>query len=142
MARIDDGHQTLITIGAGSTAPYMWEKTVTPPGVEGGGENDITTMHNTTWRTRSPKQLKTLSPMSCRVTYDPQLYSKLAAAVNVNNEITITWPDGSTLKFWGWLDSFKAAELQEGAPGEADITIIPSNQNGSGGETAPVWTAA
>jgi len=53
MARIDDGFQTLVSF-ANYPDVLLWEKEVTPPGVDGGGANETTTMRNTAWRTRSP----------------------------------------------------------------------------------------
>ena len=138
--RIDDGFSTLVTIGVGSSAAFFWEKGVTPPGVEGGGENDTTTMHNTNWRTKSPKKLKTMSPMTLRVAYDPEIYDKIVNLINVNQQIVITWADGSKLTFWGWVDSFKPGEIVEGAQPEADCTIIPSNQDNSGNEVSPQYS--
>ena len=135
--RLDDGHQTLISFAANTNVKF-YEKTVTPPGVDGGGEVDTTTMENTTWRTRNPKALITLSNASLTVAYDPAVYPQIVALVNVNNLITITFPDGDTLAFWGWLNSFKPGDLAEGAQPTAEIEIIPSNQNSSGVETAPV----
>lgn len=135
--RLDDGHQTLITFAANGSVKFE-EKTVTPPGMDGGGEVDTTTMLNSTWRTRAPKALKTLSNASATVAYDPAVYPQIIALLNVNNLITITFPDGDTLAFWGWLNSFKPGELKEGEQPTAEIEIIPSNQNASGAETAPV----
>lgn len=137
MARIDDGFATLITFSENSAVSF-YEKTVTPPGVEGGGEVDTTTMRNTAWRTRSPKKLKTLSNGSITVAYDVAVFDEIVAMVNVNQLITVTFPDGETLSFWGWLDSFKPGEIQEGEQPTAEIEIIPSNQNSSGVEVAPV----
>jgi len=140
MARIDDGFATLISFSEDSSV-QMWEKEVTPPGISGGGENDTSTMRNTTWRTRSPKGLITLSESSITVAYDPAVYDEIIAMVNVNQQITITFPDNSTLVFWGWIDEFTPGANTEGEQPTADITIIPSNQNDSGVETAPVYSA-
>jgi len=137
MARIDDGHQTLIAFAADGTVEF-YEKTVTPPGIEGGEEIDTTTMLNETWRTRAPRSLST---SSCTVAYDPVIYDSILALVNVVNLITVTFPDGATLEFWGWLKSFKPNELREGEQPTAEIEIVPGNQNDSGAETAPVYTA-
>ena len=140
MARIDDGFATLISFAEDSDV-QMWEKEVTPPGVSGGGENDTSTMHNTAWRTRAPKGLITLSECSFSAAYDPAVYDEIVAMVNVNQLITITFPDASTVAFWGWLDEFTPGANVEGEQPTADVTIIPSNQNGSGVETAPVYSA-
>lgn len=140
MARIDDGFATLISFSEDSDV-QMWEKEVTPPGVSGGGENDTSTMRNTTWRTRSPKGLISLSEASFSAAYDPAVFDEIVAMVNVNQEITITFPDSSTLVFWGWIDEFTPGANTEGEQPTADVTIIPSNQDGSGTETAPVYSA-
>ncbi len=143
MSRIDDGHPTTITIGgAGSTlSAYLWEKSVTPPGISGGGEIDTTTMHNSIWRTRAPKSLKTLTNSTLTIAYDPALYDALVSLINVNVEMVITFPDSSTLTFWGWIDEWSPGECVEGAQATADITIICSNENDANVETAPVYSA-
>lgn len=139
MAALTDGYQTLIGFDADPTVLF-YEKTVTPPGVVGGGEIDTSTMQNSTWRTRNPKALITLSEASLTVAYDPATYPEIIALVNVNNLITVTFPDGATLAFWGWLDEFTPGEHVEGEQPTADITVIPSNHN-AGVETAPAYTA-
>ena len=139
MARLDDGFATLIEF-ADDSSVQMWEKEVTPPGVSGGGENDTSTMRNTTWRTKAPKGLISLAEASLSVAYDPAVYDEIIAMVNQNQLITITFPDSSTLAFWGWIDEFSPGALVEGEQPTADITIITSNQNDSGVETAPVYT--
>ena len=140
-ARLDDGYQTLLSFATDPTVLF-YEKSVTPPGVDGGGETDTTTMLNTTWRTRNPKALVTLSNASMTVAYDPACYPEIIALVNINNLITVTFPDGDTLAFWGWLNTFTPGENQEGEQPTAEIEIIPSNQNASQVETAPVHTPA
>jgi len=141
MAALQDGHQTLTSFAADPTVLF-YEKTVTPPGVDGGGEVDVSTMSNSIWRTRNPKALVSLSNASMTVAYDPACYPEIIALVNVNNLITVTFPDGDTLAFWGWLNTFTPSEHTEGEQPTAEIEIIPSNQNGSGVETAPVHTPA
>ena len=141
MARIDDGHSTTITFATADTV-LLWEKEVTPPGMEGGGANDTTTMLNSAWRTRAPKKLVTLTDAAMTVAYDPGFLDDVLTMVNVNQLVTITFPDGATWQFYGWLDSFIPNAAVEGEQPTAQCTIIPSNQNASGTETAPVYTAA
>ena len=137
MARLDDGFKTLITF-ANYPSVQLWEKEVTPPGVSGGGANDTTTMRNTAWRTRAPKKLKTLSDASGVYAYDPIAYNDLVNMVNENQQITVTFSDGQTLTFWGWLDEFTPQRSVEGEQPTAEVTIIPGNQNTDGAETGPV----
>lgn len=140
MARIDDGFATLVEFAEDSNVQF-WEKEVTPPGMDGGGENDTSTMRNTTWRTRAPKSLVTLTEGSMTAAYDPVVYDEILAMLNVNQQITITFPDDSTLVFWGWINEFTPNAAVEGEQPTAEVTIIPSNQNTSGVETPPVYTA-
>jgi hypothetical protein len=141
MARLDDGYQSLISFSADSNVS-LWEKEITPPGISGGGENDTTTMQNSVWRTKSPKGLITLSESSFTAAYDPNVYDEFIAMVNVNQQITVTFPNGDTLLFWGWIDEVSFGALVEGEQPTVDVTIIPSNQNAAGAETAPVLTEA
>ena len=134
----NDGFSTTIDFGQGAV---LTEKTSTPPGLSGGGEIDTTTMANTTFRTRSPKALKTLTEASITAAYDAAALSTLLALINVNTSITVTFPDTATLVFWGWLDEFIPGESVEGEQPTAECTIIPSNRNASNIETAPVYTA-
>lgn len=140
MAVINDGFQTLISFSANPTIKF-YEKEVTPPSLTGGGANDTTTMRNTTYRTKAPKKLKSLGEVSATCAYDPNVYPQIVAMANVNQLITITFPDNSTLAFWGWLDEFVPGSSKEGEQPTASVKVICSNQNASLVETAPVFTA-
>ena len=141
MARLDDGHSTTLTFAEG---PYtFYEKEVTPPGIDGGGPNNTTTMLNTVYRTKKPKKLKTLTNMSLTVAYDPIFYTDIIGDINVNQLITITFPDDSTLAVYGWIDKFTPATIVEGEQPTAEVVIECSNENNADppAETAPVYTA-
>jgi len=141
MSRIDDGFSTTVGFELSPTVKF-WEKQVTPPSITGGGSNDTTTMRNTTWRTLAPKQLKSLGQAKLSAAYDPAVYTDILSMIQVNQLITVTFPDGSTYSFYGWVDEFTPGAIAEGAQPTADVTIICSNQNESGEETAPVFTPA
>ncbi len=139
--RLDDGYQTLISFAEDPTVNF-WEKTVTPPGMDGGGPTNTTTMRNLALRTFEPKFLVTMTENSFVAAYDPEVYVSVLAMINVKQLITITFPDGSTVAFWGWLDKFIPNEHQEGEQPTANCSIQPSNTNDSGVETLPVYTPA
>jgi hypothetical protein len=142
MSFIDDGHPTTVTFSSSASAAlYFYEREVTPPGFSAGGENDTTTMRNSAWRTKAPKQLVTLTPLSATAKYDPAILDEILGMIGVNQQITVTFPDESTWVFWGWVDEFTPNALSEGAMGTANVTVIPSNQNDSQVETAPVYSA-
>ncbi len=137
--KLDDGYSTKIACAADSDISF-WERSVTPPGLDGGELIDTTTMHNTTYRTFSPRSLATMTPMTCSAAYDPDAYDEILAILNLNREWTVTFPDGSTLDFWGALIRFEPGELVEGTFPEATITIGPTNQDNDGAEQAAVMT--
>jgi hypothetical protein len=128
MARQTDGQGTLIEFASDPTVLFE-EVSVTPPSIEGGGEINITNHNNTTFRTKAPKTLVEVGPSSLTVQYDPATLPEILGLVNVNTLITLTFPDGSTWKFFGWLDSFTPGEQVDGEQPTAEITIIASMQN-------------
>lgn len=130
--RLDDGYRTLVTFASDPNIE-LWEVSVTPPGLDGGDEIDTTTMHNDTYRTRSPRSLKTLTEFSMTVAYDPSCYTALLALINVETTITVTFPDGSTLAFFGFLKAFQPDALEEGSPPRASVTVVPTNQDPTSG---------
>ena len=139
--RLDDGFRTLITLANAPTVK-IFEKEVTPPGVSAGGPIDTTTMRNTAWRTQAPRQLKSMTQISATVAYATNGYDAIKAQVGVNQLITVTWPDGATVAFYGWVDEFTPGAGTEGEQPTASLTIQPSMVNASGVETAPVFTEA
>lgn len=124
--RLDDGFSTLIAFAADPDIS-LWEKTVKPPGLDGGEAVQTSTMHNVTYRTTAPRQLKTLTPCTMTVAYDPQVYDQIISLINVETTITCHFADGSTLDFYGFLQNFEPGECAEGAQPEATCTITPTN---------------
>lgn len=140
MPNLIDGFKTVYTI-AGITAKFD-EISVQPPEMDSGGEIDQTSMRNTKWRTSAGKQLIKLGPMTAKVKYEPATYPQIQAILGVTKLITITWPDGATLAFYGFVDKFTPDELVEGTRPEASMTIIPTMQTAVVVETAPAYTSA
>ncbi len=122
----EDGFSTKVTFATNTTIGF-WEKTVTPPGLDGGDPVDQTTMHNVTYRTMSPRHLKTMTPFTLTAAWDPILYTDILALINVKTTVTVTFPDGSTLAFYGFLQKFEPGEFAEGTQPTASITVCPTN---------------
>jgi hypothetical protein len=139
--RFDDGYQTLLTFALNGAVEF-WEKTVTPPGFDGGGPVSTTTMRNTLLRTKSPKFLYEMTQISASVAWSGGAIDDVKAMINKNQLITVTFPDGSTLAFYGWLDKFNPGEHTEGEQPEAEVIIECSNQDENGVETEAVYTPA
>ena len=125
---LDDGFSTLIAFEDDTNIDF-WEKTVQPPGFDGGDEIDITTMHNITYRTFAPRSLVTLTEMSTTVAYDPDAWNQILSIINVVMSITVTFPDASTMDFFGFLKTFEPQDMEEGAQPEANITVQPTNRD-------------
>ena len=109
----------------------LWEKTVTPPGFDGGDPIDITTMWNTTVRTKAARGLYDTTDGSVTCAYDPEMYEAVRAMINVEQIITYTFADGSTESKYGFLKTFEPSELSEGSHPEATVTIVHTNRNPS-----------
>lgn len=135
-----DGYSTQIAFSQDSNICF-WEKTVTPPSVDGGDPIETTTMHNSTWRTLAPRSLKTLGEIALTAAYDPDLYDEAVAICNVEGSITVHFPDGSTLDFYGFLQSVEPQEHVEGDQPEANIVVVPTNWDPTNNvEAGPVMT--
>jgi len=138
--KLTDGYQTLIAF-ASAPGVNFWEKSVKPAGIDGGDAIDITTMHNTVFRTSAPRSLKTLTPLQVTVAYDPEVLDSILDLINVVQWITCHFPDGSTYDFVGFLKSIDPAALVEGTQPEATVVIVPTNEL-DGEEEAPIYTPA
>ena len=124
--KLKDGFSTLYTFSRKPNV-NLWEKTVTPPGVDGGDSIEQTTMFNTRWRTQAPRALLTLTESSFNAAYDPGVLTDIVEMINIEQTITARFPDGTTWAFFGYLKTFQPGENSEGAQPEASCTIVPTN---------------
>ena len=137
--KLKDGHGTLITFSL-DTDISMWEVGVTPPGMDGGDMIEQTTHHNTTYRTKAPQQLIDLTEGSIRVQYDPDIIAQVRAMINLEQTLTVTYPDGSTDAIFGVLRTFEPDEIVTGETPEATAVFSPTNvEPGTSTEEAPVF---
>ncbi len=135
--KLKDGYRSLVTFAL-DTNIELWEKQVTPPGLEGGDSIEQTTMWNDVYRTFAPRSLRTLTEMQFTAAYDPQVYVSVLAAINREDTITVRFKDGSTLAFFGYLKNFQTGELVEGTQPEATCVVVPTNIDSAGAEQAAV----
>lgn len=140
MSMLTDGFKTLISF---ALAPgiELFEIEVTPPGLDALGKIDITTMHNTRWRTSVGKALVTATDMQFTAAYDPVMYVDILAILGIAGIVSVTFPDGSHLEFTGSLDKFQPGMLKEGDRPTAACTIIIHNQTVLGAEEAITYFA-
>ena len=138
---LGDGYRTLVSITSDRNIE-LWEVSVTPPSLEGDEPVDTSTMHNDRYRTKAPRGLVTLNDFTFTCNYDPVAYSSISAIINVATTITIYFPDGSSLCFYGFVRTFAPDSLEEGTVPTATVTIVPTNMDPTNCvEAAPVYTA-
>lgn len=124
--KLKNGHSTKVTFASAPTVA-LWEKAVQPPGIDGGDMVEQTTMHSLVWREMAPRTLKTLTEGKMTCAYDPVCFTTLVAIVNVETVITITFPDASTVAFFGVMTKFEPAENKDGDQPTANVNFVPTN---------------
>lgn len=143
MGIIKDAHGTVITF-ASNNAVKMEPFQTTPPGVDGGAALPATTHENTAVHTDCPQILYRITEGGLQVYFDPAVLPEILALVNQNQAITVTFKDGSTWTFWGWLRTFVPDPFVSGQRATATVAISISNLNNADPqvETAPAYAAA
>jgi len=101
----------------------LYEKNVTPPGVEGGDPINITTNDNGDFMSFAPRSRKQRTAAQAEVTYDDTDLDALEAAVDQSDDILVVWPDDTTKLDSGWVRSVIANQTQEGEQPTANITF-------------------
>lgn len=134
--KLGDGYQAFHAFAVDDSIS-LWEKTVTPPGFDGGERVDTTTMYNETVRTYHSRYLIDISGAKMQCAYDPKVYNQITAIVNVNGLISTHFPDGSRLDWYGYLQKAQPSALAEGEFPMMDVEIVSTNVDGSGNEVVP-----
>lgn len=136
-----EGFHAKITLGSLGTISF-WEKLVDLPGLDGGPPIDQTTQFNVAYRTRWPRTLIDVTPITIPdAAFDPNVYNQILSYINRNDTITVSFADGSTIAFWGYLQSFKPNPMREGEQPTCSVTFIPTNLDNSYAEQGPVITS-
>ena len=136
--KMGDGYQTAFAFAIAPIVGF-WEKEVKPVGCDGGEAVDTTTMRNRRWRTYAPRHLRTLTEMTANCAYDPRVYYQIVHyLLNVIGSITVFFPEGSSIDFWGYLVKFDPGEHKEGDMPIAAVTIRPTNTDPTTAEQPPV----
>ena len=99
-------------------------------------------MFNTTWKGKAAQALAEATDVTFEAAYDPAVYDQIIAILNTNGDITVHFPDGSTLDFFGYLRSFEPSDNQNGEQPTATVTIVVTNIDDSdGAELGPDYSA-
>ena len=125
-----EGHSTTIEFSDFPNISF-WEKTVTPPGMEGGEPIDTTTMYNEAVKTKWPQTLIEITGMAVTAAYKPELINECYEAMNYHQVITITFPTTGTASDYGWLRNFKPNRMETGTQPTAEIMVEFSGETGA-----------
>ena len=136
-----DGYASLVTFVDNPTV-MLWEKETTPTGIDNGEPIDQTTFHNTTYATKWPQEISEITDGSFLAAYDPDVEDEIMSLVGNNQEITVTFNDGSTKAIWGYLKSFIPQRHTKGQQPTAEITIVATNMDDSFAEYGPAVASA
>lgn len=143
-----DGQGLTVSFSIDTTI-YFYPKNLTPSGWDGGGPNDITLLANTTYHTMAPKKLKMITALTGEGAYSTAGLNtngdvgRFINMVNRNQEITVTYPDGASFTFWGYVDKIIPGQIVGGTQPTVTITIQPTMINNTDcSETGPTYVAA
>lgn len=138
--KLDNGHGIKVTFSRDPDISF-WEKEVQPPATEVADGVETKTMFSLEWETFAEPALKKLTGGKATVAYDPAVFTQIEALIGINDQITVRWPDGSTLAFWGYLQKFEPSSVKTDEQPEAEVSFFPTNQDDSGAEQAPVMVS-
>jgi hypothetical protein len=139
---LPDGCHAKITLTADPRLAFF-EKTVQPPSWDNGDPIDITTMWNTQVMTKHPNCLYEIGDAVVKAAYDPMLVSNIKGVIGVNSTVTITWPNGDTLAYFGYLRKAEFDALERGTLPEATLTFTATNWDPVNCvEAMPIFTEA
>lgn len=105
----------------------LFERAVQPPGIDGGDPIDVTTMFNDRVRPKAARHLVEGTSARMRVGYDPDDLVAIEDLINAEGSVTLTFPNGTQMVFWGWLKSFTPQEYEDGVFPEAECEIVFGN---------------
>lgn len=139
--KMPEGYSAKITF-ASAPALQLWERDVKPPGLDGGEPIDTTTQHNNEWITMAFRSLKKLDMQNVVCAYDIDAWETIRGLVNRDDTITIRYPNGATLAFYGGCYKADFAELKIGEFPLVTLSIAATNEDSDGVEQSPVFTPA
>lgn len=138
LAVFQDGYAAGLIVGT-ATPIVLPVVHVTPPASKGGSPVKQTTMQNQWAHTQLPAVLKEIGSSSVTVAYSSVTLAALYAAQNQNVILTLVWPTGKRLRWWGWIRDIDPQQLAIGTRPEANLTLEASNLNSEGNEVQPLW---
>ncbi len=124
--RLDNGFGILLAFASNPTIE-VYEKSVTPPAIDGGEPIDTTTNHNVASMSKAPQCLDEWGDVTVVAAYDPAVLPELQVMTNLPQGITVHYPDATSLSFWGYLRRTEHSALVKGQQPELTLTVVVTN---------------
>lgn len=149
MGKLADGFSatTPTTLSLGDSG-FVCEIEVTPPALDGGDMIPQDCMRSGVIGIALPRSRMRFMPITAVVSWDPQVYGVNLGVVaggqlvtiNRNQLLTLTFPNGRRLNFYGAVTKFEPGVLKEGERPTATMTVGFTNINPANGLVyAPQW---
>jgi len=113
-------HDTTVVFGTSAFAATLLG--LTPPGAE-RGSYDTSTLATSAWMTQAAADLAKAKNLKMHIEFDPTTYPPITAAAET---ITITWSDGSTWVFTGFIVDYSPTDGVSGERMEGDVEVAVS----------------
>lgn len=140
--KMPDGYQTLIAFKI-NPAIQFWEKEVTPIGWKGGDAIDTTTMLNQVVKTKDAQHLKENTEVAFVAAYDPNNWNGVRELINANNAVTVIFPSGAKVSFWGYLrDAMPQAHKIGEMPTMQGVIVVTNWDPVNFVEVQPLFSAS
>jgi hypothetical protein len=124
--RLKDGFKAFYTFAANPKLS-VWEMEVTPPGEDIGDKINTTTMWNDTVVTYAAGQLIDFTDGSFVGAYDPKIVTQIIALMGVEQAITVTYSNGDTEAFFGYLKSRTPNSMTRNNMPTANFVVVCTN---------------
>ena len=119
----------------------LYEVSLNPPGLDGGDPIDVTTQWSVALREKALRGLIDIPDFTFTCGYNPIVHSQLIAIINDNGAISIDWPNGDKLTFYGALRVAEYDALEEGTFPMITCTVTVTNRDPINKvQAAPVFT--
>lgn len=139
--KMDNGYKITVTIGVDPDIS-VWEKTITPPGLDQGDMIDTTTQHNADGvRSMAFRAFTTITEGSMEVGFNENYLTQIKSVIGVNTTLTFTLPNLGTIAAFGGVRTFEPTGLTDGEHPTATMALAITNTDPETGDIeAPVYT--
>lgn len=136
---MDDGFSTVLSF-ANLPDIKMYERELVLPALKGGGGKDTTNMRQLAHRSQTEDILRSVSSFTVTAAFATDAFADAKLQLGINQLISLIFPDGLQMQFYGWMEEFTPQKFVEGELALVAITVHASLRNLQGVETPPTYS--